>query len=269
MSSPSLYFVYHTIGLPGTWATWFIDQHRNFSKSDVIVSSEFPKSDFNDGSSARLNYPAHMNIPLYSLSWWESTLSYTEYLNKETSPELLLKNEDGFNKKVAIKFSHHHKASFLDLFEEESTENFISKLRIPDKNSIKLNIILTVTTGLGPWMHMFADRIGDLKQVPTAEGQFGHTRNDRMLHMLSDLSDQLQCFPQLNKIAPVYCLRIDKLLEHDRKEYENLCYAIGEDPLENWEELIEPMDTIFSRYREEHDRFEEWQQEIEDRKNNE
>lgn len=263
MSHPSLYFVYHTLGLPGTWATWFIDQHRNFSKSDIIMSSELPNSN-EEFIPEYVEHPLHMNIPEYSLSLWQSNLSYKEYLNKQTSTELLLKDGRGFNEKVAIKFSHHHKASFLDLF-EESTEDFISTLRIPDNNSIKLNIMLTVAEGLGPWTHMFADRIGDLKQVLTGEGQFGHTRNERNLQILSELAGQIQFLPELNKIAPVYCLNIDKLLEHDRKEYENLCRAIGEDPLENWEELIEPMDTIFSRYREEHDRFEEWQQQVKDK----
>ena len=248
MSSPSLYFVYHSLGLPGTWATWFIDQHCNFSKSAVVISGETPDTSPpvilpNDIESipASVDYPLHMNIPPYSLSWWESNMSYKEYINKATP-------RWPFNEKVAVNFSHHHKVSFLDLFEEESTKNFISKLEITDKTSIKLNIVLTVATPLGKSIHVMADRLTDLKQGPAEI--WGHGEHDnRLLHMLADLSDQIQCFPQLNKIAPVYCLKIDKLLDHDRNEYENLCRAIGEDPLENWEELLEPMDTIFSRYK--------------------
>jgi len=226
---PEIYLIWHDVGWPGSWLSWFINQHKNFPKIPgcYMYNRTGEEGDAMAIGSHRPN-PLHFSNSKFSL--WNASL-----LKNVDPGECIVSNEymgiDDF-----FKFDKQFSKIILKLFRNHSPSDIGALIdNINKEVTVKKNITLIS----GSANKLIADRLKDLEGYATSTVEVDHI----------DKLNIRQFFPKMDAIAPTHIVNFGNLLNHDYEEYNKLLMAIDEEPLDNWKELVDVIKEVFNKYK--------------------
>ena len=251
---PEIYLAWHDTGIPGTWLSWFINQHKNFPQPMGSYMYNKPMDPILDA----MDIGEHRPHPLHfasSIGPWNAPflkdtprtkhpgggffgtshmLSHT-YLSidkvVQQARDKSLNNFPQFSKVCLKLFSNHM-----------TMENPMFIKSMFDKIRKEVTIKKNITARAGTASKLISDRLNDL------EGRKPDS-NDELMIKYHERRNTTEWLPKLAKLAPTYVVDFGKLLNYDYEEYNKLLIEIDEEPLDNWKELVDIIKEVFTKYK--------------------
>ena len=237
---PEIYLIWHDTGWPGSWLSWFINQHKNFPKTEgsYMYNRSGEEIESMAIGSHRPN-PLHFScFPLWNASFL-----------KNVDPRGYIPSNEYMEIDEFIKFdkpwqAHNKQFSkiILKLFRNHSPSDIGSLIDNIDNINKEITVKKNITLISGSANKLIADRLRDLEPTQTLPSVYWKVDHIDKLNIS-------KFFPKMDAIAPTHIVNIGNLLNYDYEEYNKLLMAIDEEPLDNWKELVDVIKEVFNKYK--------------------
>ena len=241
---PEIYLVWHDPGIPGTWLSWFINQHKNFPQPTGRYMYNKPMNPMLDS----MDIGEHRPHPLHfgsSIGPWNAPFLKDTDRTKHLVSHTYLSIDEVVKQAREISFNNFPQFSkvCLKLFSNHMTmENPLFNKSTFDKIRKEVTIKKNITIRVGTASKLISDRLNDL------EGRKPDS-NDELMIKYHERRNTTEWLPKLAKLAPTYVVDFGKLLNYDYEEYNKLLIEIDEEPLDNWKELVDIIKEVFTKYK--------------------